>query len=93
MPIYEYECTKCGGVVEALQKCSDRPLRTCKQCSGKLQKLVSHSTFHLKGSGWYATDYADKSKSSSSSSANKGKESTDTESASKKKKEGPSDST
>ena len=64
MPIYEYECTRCGNVEEALQKFSDKPLSKCRHCKGKLTKLVSHSTFHLKGSGWYATDYANKSKKS-----------------------------
>jgi putative FmdB family regulatory protein len=62
MPIYEYECTKCGNIEEALQKFSDKPLTRCGHCKGKLTKLVSQSTFHLKGSGWYATDYANKSK-------------------------------
>ena len=61
MPIYEYECKKCGQVEEAIQKFSDRPLTKCSHCSGKLQKLVSHSSFHLKGTGWYVTDYAGKS--------------------------------
>jgi putative FmdB family regulatory protein len=65
MPLYEYECTKCGKIEEALQKFSDRPLTKCKYCSGKLIKLVSQSTFHLKGSGWYVTDYAAKSRDSS----------------------------
>ena len=60
MPIYEYECAKCGHIEEVLQKFSDKPLRRCPQCSGKLHKLVSQSTFHLKGTGWYATDYANK---------------------------------
>ncbi len=64
MPIYEYECAKCGRIEEALQKISDKPLTRCGHCSGKLHKLVSHSSFHLKGSGWYATDYARKSNSS-----------------------------
>jgi len=58
MPIYEYECRECGQIHEFMQKMSDSPLSTCPKCSGKLQKLISHSTFHLKGSGWYATDYA-----------------------------------
>ncbi len=58
MPIYEYECVKCGHVHEALQKISDKPLTECPLCSGRLQKLISQSSFHLKGSGWYATDYA-----------------------------------
>ncbi len=58
MPIYEYECDKCGVHVEALQKFSDQPLTECESCDGKLKKLISQSTFHLKGSGWYVTDYA-----------------------------------
>jgi putative FmdB family regulatory protein len=64
MPIYEYECTKCGKIEEALQKFSDKPLTKCKHCAGKLTKLVSHSSFHLKGSGWYVTDYAGKKQDS-----------------------------
>jgi putative FmdB family regulatory protein len=68
MPIYEYECTKCGVIEEVLQKFSEKPLIKCNHCSGKLTKLVSHSTFHLKGSGWYATDYANKSESSAKTS-------------------------
>ncbi len=68
MPIYEYECTKCGVIEEVLQKISEKPLIKCNRCSGKLTKLVSQSTFHLKGSGWYATDYANKSKSSAKTS-------------------------
>ncbi|MGD9022174.1 MAG: zinc ribbon domain-containing protein [Deltaproteobacteria bacterium] len=65
MPIYEYECTKCGRIEESWQKFSDKPLSTCKHCSGKLHKLISQSAFHLKGTGWYVTDYANKSGSSS----------------------------
>lgn len=64
MPIYEYECIQCGKIEEMLQKISDKPLRKCKHCSGRLNKMVSHSSFHLKGTGWYVTDYANKSKSS-----------------------------
>jgi putative FmdB family regulatory protein len=70
MPIYEYECTKCGNIEEVLQKFSDKPLTKCPKCSGRLQKLVSQSTFHLKGTGWYVTDYAGKS-GSPAKSANK----------------------
>ena len=65
MPIYEYECTQCGRKEEVLQKFSDKPLTKCKYCSGKLHKLISQSSFHLKGTGWYVTDYADKSKTQS----------------------------
>ena len=64
MPIYEYECTKCGRTDEVLQKFSEKPLTRCRHCSGKLHKLMSQSTFHLKGSGWYVTDYANKSQKS-----------------------------
>lgn len=60
MPIYEYQCDQCGNIEEALQKFSDKPLRKCRHCAGKLHKLISQSAFHLKGSGWYVTDYADK---------------------------------
>jgi len=91
MPIYEYECTKCGNIEEALQKFSDKPLNKCRHCSGKLHKLVSQSTFHLKGTGWYVTDYADKSKKSPKSSQKKTEEgksvqtkSTDTDAGKKK---------
>ncbi len=65
MPIYEYECTKCGKIEEIFQKFSDMPLVKCKHCSGKLHKLISHSSFHLKGTGWYVTDYTNKSRPNS----------------------------
>jgi len=60
MPIYEYECENCGRVDEVLQKISEKPLSHCRHCNGKVHKLVSHSAFHLKGTGWYVTDYAGK---------------------------------
>jgi putative FmdB family regulatory protein len=66
MPLYEYECTACGQIEEALQKFSDKPLKKCRQCSGKLRKLISNSSFHLKGTGWYVTDYAKKNATSPS---------------------------
>ena len=78
MPIYEYECSKCGEIEEIFQKFSDKPLKKCRHCSGKLNKLISQSTFHLKGSGWYVTDYANKSKTNSAASTKKaGKASTE----------------
>lgn len=57
MPIYEYECMDCGRIEEAFQKISDEPLKVCRHCNGRLHKLISQSSFHLKGSGWYVTDY------------------------------------
>jgi putative FmdB family regulatory protein len=65
MPIYEYECQKCERVTEAMQKFSDAPLTHCPKCQGDLKKLISQSTFHLKGGGWYVTDYARKGDSAS----------------------------
>ncbi len=61
MPIYEYECAKCGHHTEVMQKFSDPPPAKCELCHGKMKKLISQSTFHLKGTGWYVTDYASKS--------------------------------
>ena len=65
MPIYEYECLQCGSVEEALQKFSDKPLTHCRECNGQLRKMISNTTFQLKGSGWYVTDYAKKTTSPS----------------------------
>lgn len=72
MPIYEYECTQCGKVEEVLQNFSEAPLTTCSICSGKLNKLISQSSFHLKGSGWYVTDYAGKSTNNKDNDSKKG---------------------
>ncbi|MCX5849336.1 MAG: zinc ribbon domain-containing protein [Deltaproteobacteria bacterium] len=60
MPIYEYKCQKCGRQFEAFQGISDSELKACKFCKGKVHKLVSLSSFSLKGTGWYATDYKGK---------------------------------
>src|SRR5687768_13305670 len=62
MPIYEYECAKCG-VFEVSQRITEQPLRRCPTCKGKVSKLISSTSFALKGTGWYATDYANKGKS------------------------------
>ncbi|MBL0732116.1 MAG: zinc ribbon domain-containing protein [Desulfosarcina sp.] len=86
MPLYEYECEKCGEIEEVLQKFSDKPLIKCKHCSGNLHKLVSHSSFHLKGTGWYVTDYANKSQHNSSEKSGKKKTVSKTEKTKKSKK-------
>lgn len=65
MPIYEYECADCGKTDEVVQKITDAPLTTCRHCSGKLHKIISQSTFHLKGGGWYADQYGNKPSGSS----------------------------
>lgn len=58
MPIYEYECPKCG-VVDVMQKITDSPRKTCPtpRCRRRVKKLMSNTAFQLKGSGWYVTDY------------------------------------
>jgi putative FmdB family regulatory protein len=60
MPIYEYSCQKCGAHLEVMQKITDKPLGRHSQCGGKLVKEWSQTSFQLKGSGWYVTDYAGK---------------------------------
>ena len=60
MPIYEYACDKCG-TFEVNQRITESPLRRCPTCKGKVRKLISSTSFQLKGSGWYVTDYASKS--------------------------------
>jgi putative FmdB family regulatory protein len=57
MPIYEFKCDSCGTVTERLQKMDDAPLKKCPKCGGKVEKIFSRSSFQLKGSGWYVTDY------------------------------------
>lgn len=63
MPLYEYRCEDCGEYIEKIQKFSDPLLTVCEKCNGKLNKIMSQSSFVLKGAGWYLTDYAKKSSS------------------------------
>lgn len=58
MPIYEYECLSCGRQHELIRKFSDLPLSECPACGGHMKKLISNTSFILKGTGWYKTDYA-----------------------------------
>jgi len=96
MPIYEYRCDKCKEEFELFRSITDNGNPTCKSCGGPVKKLISCSSFHLKGTGWYVTDYAGKKSSdkeekkeatSGSSSGGSKKE----ESAPKKKSNDPSD--
>ena len=61
MPIYEYKCMTCGKRQEVLQRHDGPPLTTCAECGGHMKKLMSSTSFVLKGTGWYKTDYASKS--------------------------------
>lgn len=57
MPVYEYKCTKCDHAFEIIQKISDSPLTVCSSCGGELKKLITNTSFVLKGGGWYISDY------------------------------------
>src|SRR5690349_15226951 len=83
MPIYEYRCLDCGHQFELMQKFSDPPAETCTSCHGTVQKLISRSAFHLKGSGWYVTDYARNGGANGKATGKNGSESS-TESGDKK---------
>ncbi|MBI3593121.1 MAG: zinc ribbon domain-containing protein [Nitrospirae bacterium] len=87
MPIYEYECLQCGKNMEAIQKFSDAPLTTCPDCGGQMKKLISNTSFVLKGSGWYVTDYARKSAGSEKSASDKKTSGTKPESTTESKPE------
>jgi putative FmdB family regulatory protein len=58
MPIYEFQCRKCGAKLEVLQKMNDKQPVKCKKCGGRLDRLQSAPAIQFKGSGWYVTDYA-----------------------------------
>lgn len=96
MPIYEYKCNKCG-VVEVMQRITEAPLKKCPNCKSKVERMMSRSSFVLKGTGWYATDYANKGKnnastSESDSSSSNGTTKTETKSESKTESKGESKS-
>jgi putative FmdB family regulatory protein len=67
VPLYEYQCKKCGHRFERIRKFSDPPVKKCPECGGAVQQLLSRSAVHFKGSGWYVSDYARKGKTDSAS--------------------------
>lgn len=69
MPLYEYKCKKCENTFEALRKIDAEPLTECMFCQGEVEKLISVSSFQFKGSGWYITDYKNRSVSGEKDSA------------------------
>jgi len=89
MPLYEYQCKKCGHRFERIQKFSDSPIKKCPKCGGAVEQTISAPAVQFKGSGWYVTDYAKKSGTAASS----GDSSSKTESESKKKEEKPKSET
>jgi putative FmdB family regulatory protein len=85
MPLYEYECKKCGHRFEKIQKFSDKMVKKCPECGGAVEQMISAPAVQFKGSGWYVTDYAKKSSSPGSSGGDSG--SKDSGSKDKDKKE------
>ena len=79
MPIYEYKCQKCG-TFEATQKITDKPLARCPTCKSKVKKLISNTSFQLKGTGWYITDYARKGQNGDAKSGNGSKSASESKS-------------
>jgi len=77
MPLYEYECKKCGHRFEKIQKFSDRMVKKCPECGGQVEQMISAPAVQFKGSGWYVTDYAKKSSSPGGSGDSSGKEKKD----------------
>jgi putative FmdB family regulatory protein len=74
MPIYEYECQSCGHRFEEWQKMSDKPVKVCPKCKArKVEKLISHTSFQLKGGGWYSDLYASQKPASASAESSGGK--------------------
>ena len=71
MPLYEYQCKKCGHRFEKIQRFSDKPVKKCPECGGPVEQVISAPAVQFKGSGWYVTDYAKKSHVSSSESGSK----------------------
>jgi len=74
MPLYEYQCKKCGHRFEKIQKFSDKPIKKCPECGGPVEQTISAPAVQFKGSGWYVTDYAKKSHASSDSGSKDSKE-------------------
>src|SRR5215469_4282312 len=89
MPTYEYQCDHCG-VFEYSQRITEDPLKKCPTCKGKVRRLISNTSFMLKGGGWYATDYGRKG-SSDSNSTNGKSESASSSSPSSDKSSGSSE--
>lgn len=75
MPLYEYQCEKCGESFEVMQKFSDKPVCTHDKCGGLVHRLISAPALQFKGSGWYITDYAKGSNSSGNGSQKSGESS------------------
>lgn len=93
MPLYEYECKKCGHRFEKIQKFSDKMVKKCPECGGAVEQMISAPAVQFKGSGWYVTDYAKKSTSPGSSGDSGSKDKTDDKPKSDSSKDSPAKET
>jgi putative FmdB family regulatory protein len=93
VPLYEFQCKKCGHRFERIQKFSDPDPKKCPECGGKIERMLHAPAIQFKGAGWYATDYAGKGKASkdeggasseSSSKSDSGEKKTESKEPSKK---------
>ena len=97
MPLYEYQCVKCGKRTEKIENVSGPHLKKCPHCGGKVERLLTAPAIQFKGSGWYVTDYAGKSAAKDSATtetastekkdSSEGKDSASKDSASKESKD------
>ena len=96
MPLYEYQCKKCGHRFEKIQKYSDKMVKKCPECGGQVEQMISAPAVQFKGSGWYVTDYAKKSHTSASpdggSKESKDKDSKESRKEDKKAESSPKES-
>ena len=69
MPVYEYECKECEKVLEVQQRMTDAPLSNCPECGAPVKKLMSMSSFQLKGGGWYSDGYSSVAKGANNGSS------------------------
>src|SRR5262245_8089604 len=92
MPVYEYECLKCGDRFEEIQRFSDAPLKKHNGCGGRVKRLLSAPAIQFKGTGWYVTDYARKGSASSGEAKSEAKKDASSETKSDTKTAGKSES-
>ncbi len=86
MPLYEYKCPKCGSIFEVIEKVSEKSFKKCLKCGALAKRILSAPAIQFKGSGWYVTDYAQKSRQKTSSES-KGKPSPEKKKGQDKKEE------
>jgi putative FmdB family regulatory protein len=80
LPLFEYQCQKCGVKIEKIQKFTAPTSAKCESCGGRIERLLSSPAIQFKGTGWYITDYARKSGSAAGSNSSGSKSESKSES-------------